>query len=134
MRNGPIVAALAVALSASPALAAPKTFVVATKAGRSNVEVTVVLHPQVDRCAKPLVAEIRKQVALQGAAHVRAHLKTVVKASGTDASGKGQFFGLSFLAGCPADGTAWIAFPAQGKDKQVSRFAPGLGWSPMQPI
>ncbi|QZO01846.1 hypothetical protein [Chenggangzhangella methanolivorans] len=65
---------------------------------------------------------------------MRENLKALIKKAGTDASGPTQFFGVAFLAGCPKDGSAWVAFPAEGKDKLVSRFAPELGWSPMMKL
>lgn len=117
---------------AGPASAAPlKTTVIAAKVGRSNVQIRIVIHPQADFCTKPLAEKIKARARELGEAHVRENLKTLIQKAGTDASGPTQFFGVAFLAGCPKDGSAWVAFPAEGKDKMVSRWAPELGWSPM---
>ena len=125
----------ALGLAVAPAGAAPlKQTVVAGKVGRSNVQIRVVMHPQADFCSKALAGKIRERARELGEAHVRANLKTLIAKAGTDASGPTQFFGLAFLAGCPKDGSAWVAFPAQGKDKTVSRYAPELGWSPMMKL
>ena len=115
-----------------PVLAAPpKTTTVMTRVGKTNVQVRILLHPQVDNCPAALSKEIRAQAVRLGQSHVRDNLAKLVKKAGTDASGPSEFFGVSYLAGCPKDGTAWIAFPAEGKDKSVSRFTPGAGWSAM---
>ena len=130
----PLRAVLAVALSLSSAAAMaaePKSFRIATKVGRSNVAITVVLHPQVDDCSAALLLEIRRKAEKEGQAFVRDHLAGLIKKSGTDASDDKQFFGVGYLAGCPKGGAAWIAFPLEGKDKSVSSFSPGAGWSPM---
>lgn len=127
-------AALSAGLLAAPfaeAGAAPtKRMMLSTKVGRSNVQVSVILHPQVANCSAALTKEIRKQALERGAAHVRENLAKLVRQAGTDASGAAEFFGVSYLAGCPAGGSAWLAFPAEGKEKAVSRYAPELGWSP----
>lgn len=103
------------------------------KVGRSNVQVRLIVHPQVAAgCTQALVREVRKRALELGEAHVRANLARLIKQAGTDASGATEFFGVTYLVGCPGEGVAWIAFPAEGKaDKQVTRFAPGVGWSPM---
>lgn len=125
---------LAAALAA-PAAAAPiKQTVVASKVGRSNVQIRILIHPQADFCTKPLAEKIRARARELGEAHVLENLKTLIRKAGTDASGPTQFFGVAFLAGCPKDGSAWVAFPAEGKDKLVSRWAPELGWSPMMKL
>ncbi|MDR4308742.1 hypothetical protein IHQ68_19145 [Chelatococcus sambhunathii] len=126
-----LVLAAAFALSAVPALAAPKTTVVMAKVGKTNVQVRMLLHPQVDQCSAPLSKELRAEATRLGAAHVRENLPKLIKKAGTDASGPSEFFGVSYLAGCPKDGSAWLAFPVEGKDKSVTRFQPGLGWSGM---
>ncbi|WP_020181374.1 hypothetical protein [Methylopila sp. M107] len=137
-RSFPALARLLVAcllLAASPLSAASlKHATLSTKVGKSNVQVRVLLHPQVDGCAPAQTKQISAEALRLGAAHVRANLPTLVRKAGTDASKPGEFFGMSYLAGCPKDGTAWIAFPAEGKDKQVTRFAPGLGWSGMMKL
>jgi hypothetical protein len=139
MRHWLIAAACAGAVSAAAEPAQPigakaKSFTVATKVGRSNIELRIILHPQVDSCSGPLLKEIRGRALALGQAHMRENLSKVIKASGTDASGDKQFFGLSFLAGCPAAGAPWIAFPAEGKDKVVTRFTAAAGWSPLAPL
>lgn len=127
-----IVAALAaLVLLAFPASAAPKSFEEATRVGASNVRVRVVLHPQVDRCSPRQMAEIRKRAVAIAQDHVGKRLKAIIARSGTNASGDKEFFGVSMLAGCPADGGAWIAFPAEGKERSVTRHERGTGWSPM---
>lgn len=124
--------ALAAPLFASLAAAPAKQAIVSGKVDRSNVQVRLIVHPQVDRCTPELVREVRKRALELGQAHVRANLAKLIKQAGTDASGDKEFFGVSYLVGCPGEGVAWIAFPVEGKDaRQVSRYAPGLGWSPM---
>jgi len=126
------LALLAAIAAATPALSEPlKLTTVAGKVGRSNVQVRIVVHPQADFCTKALAEKIKARARELGEAHVRANLKSLIKKAGTDASGPTQFFGVAFLAGCPKDGSAWVAFPADGKDKMVSRWAPELGWSPL---
>lgn len=126
------LAPLVVLALAAPAFAAPvKQTVVATKVGRSNVQIRIAIHPQADFCTKALAEKIRARAREIGEAHVRENLKNLIAKAGTDASGPTQFFGVGFLAGCPKDGSAWVAFPAEGKDKLVSRWAPELGWSPL---
>lgn len=128
------VLALSVLLAAPVAAAPVKQTVVAVKVGRSNVQIRIVVHPQADFCTKALAEKIRARARELGEAHVRQNLKTLIAKAGTDASGPTQFFGVAFLAGCPKDGSAWVAFPAEGKDKTVSRYAPELGWSPMMKL
>ncbi|MFC3692412.1 hypothetical protein ACFOWB_09330 [Chenggangzhangella methanolivorans] len=128
-------AILAVFAAVAPVAAAPlKQTIVASKVGRSNVQIRIVVHPQADFCTKALAEKIKARARELGEAHVRENLKALIKKAGTDASGPTQFFGVAFLAGCPKDGSAWVAFPAEGKDKLVSRFAPELGWSPMMKL
>jgi hypothetical protein len=119
---------------ASPAAAAPKSFEVATKVGRSNVKMRVVLHPQADKCSAKQIDLLKAKALKEGSGHIRAHLAEVTAKAKTDASGPKEFFGLGYLGGCPADGGVWIAFPAQGPDRAVARFSPGDGWSPMAPL
>ena len=133
MRTAPIALAVAV-LSTTALAAAPKTIRITTKVGKSNVQISVVLHPQVDQCGQAQVEAIRKKVVEQGEAYIRSRLPALTKKSGTDASGEKEFFGVNYLAGCPADGSAWIAFPAEGPNKSVARFTPGQGWTAMAPI
>lgn len=127
--------ALAILLAA--ACAAPASAVTATqttlstKVGKSNVQIRLIIHPQAAACTPALVKQIRAQALKSGEAHVRQNLQKLIRQAKTDASKPEEFFGLSFLVGCPKDGTAWIAFPAEGKEKSVSRYAPELGWSPM---
>lgn len=116
------------------AAAAPKSFDAPTKVGKSNVRVRVILHPQADKCSPAQVELIRGKAVALGEAHMRAHLKEVIAKSRTDASGAGEFFGVSFLAGCPDDGGAWVAFPADKPEKSVTRYSKGEGWSPMAPL
>jgi len=127
------VAAIAVVF-AFPAVAAPRSLEVATTVGRSNVRVRVILHPQADKCAQSQLQEIRKRAVAIGQDHIRRRLKAIIAKSGTDASGEKEFFGVSVLAGCPADGGAWIVFPVEGKQRSVSRYEPKTGWSPMIPL
>ncbi|HEY0292413.1 MAG TPA: hypothetical protein VGC51_08760 [Hansschlegelia sp.] len=128
-----IVLALAVP-AAQAAAAAPKTFEVASKVGRSNVRFRAILHPQAAACSAAQIKTLRAKVLAEGEAHMRTHLKEVIAKSKTDASAPNEFFGLSYLVGCPPDGGAWVAFPAQGPNKAVSRFSPAEGWSPMAPL
>ena len=127
------IAAIAaiVVVFASPAVAAPKSLEAVTTVGRSNVRVRVILHPQADGCSQPQLQEIRKRAVAIGQDHIRRRLKAIIAKSGTDASGDKEFFGVSVVAGCPADGGAWIAFPIEGKQRSVSRYEPKTGWSPM---
>lgn len=120
--------------AATPAMAAPKSFDVATKVGRSNVRMRVLLHPQADACSPKQIELLKAKALKEGADHIRAHLAEVMGKAKTDASGPKEFFGLSYLGGCPADGGAWIAFPVEGPNKAVARFSPGDGWSPMAPL
>lgn len=133
-----LAAALMIAVLATPApgaiAATASQTTLSAKVGRSNVQVRLVIHPQAAACTPALVRLIKAQALREGEAHVRANLPKLVKKAGTDASKPGEFFGLNFLVGCPKDGTAWIAFPAEGKDKSVSRYAPELGWSPMMKL
>ena len=123
------------ALCAAPLSAAPtKQTVEQTKVGKTNVQVRIVLHPQVDACAPERARELRRKAIELAQAHIRRNLPGLIKKAGTDASGPNQFFGVDYLAGCLKDGSGWIAFPVEGKDKQVTRFAPGLGWSPMMKL
>lgn len=125
---------VAVVAPVRAAAAPPKSFDVATKVGVSNVRIRVLLHPQADSCSPKQIATLKAKVVKEGEAHIRQHLKQVMAKAKTDASRPTEFFGLSYLAGCPADGGAWIAFPAAGPDKAVARFSPGDGWSPMAPL
>ena len=127
------VAAVLIAAGAASATP-PKSFDVATQVGRSNIRLRVILHPQADHCSPAQIATLRAKALAEGEKHMRASLKEVIAKAGTDASGPKEFFGLSYLAGCPADGGVWIAFPAQGQGKAVARFSPGDGWSPMAPL
>jgi hypothetical protein len=108
-----------------------KQTMIAAKAGRSNVQIRLVLHPQAPACSAALTREIKSEATRLGVAHVRANLAKLIRQARTDASGDKEFFGVSYLVGCPKDGSAWIAFPLDGKEKSVTRYAPPLGWSPM---
>jgi hypothetical protein len=125
---------LALAAPGVAAAAAAKQTTLSGKVGKTNVQVRVMLHPQVDSCAPAVLKEIHRQALGLGLAHVRANLAKLVRQAKTDASGEKEFFGLSYLAGCPKDGAPWLAFPAEGKEKAVSRYAPGVGWSPMMKL
>ncbi len=117
-------------LAASPAAAAEiKSFDIPGKIGASEVRISVVLHPQASACSPALLGEIRRRAESDGMAYLKAHLSAALRKAGADASGGRRFFGISYLAGCPADGSAWLAFPLQGKGKTVTRYAPGAGWS-----
>lgn len=126
--------ALAFAVLALPAAAVGQTAkqtTISGKVGRTNVEVRLVMHPQVDRCSAAQTKALRARALELGTDHIRSNLPRLVKQAGTDASGPKEFFGVNFLGGCTGDGTAWLAFPAEGKDKEVTRYAPQTGWSPM---
>lgn len=127
------LAALFAALLLAPAVAAAplRQQTVSGKVGKSNVQVRLLVHPQVDGCTTAQTKLIQAEALKQGLAHVRETLPRLIAKAKTDASAPGEFFGVSFLVGCPKDGTAWIAFPAEGKEKAVSRYSPELGWSPM---
>lgn len=129
-----IVLAAMLALAWVPASAAPKEVALAGKVGKTNVQVVMTLHPQVDACSAVQAKELRRQALALGLAHVRVNLPKLVRMAGTEASGETEFFGVRYLAGCLKDGSAWLAFPAEGKDKSVTRFAPGVGWSPMMKL
>jgi len=122
-------AALSMLLVSSSAAAPTKREVIAGKVGKTNVEIGVILHPQANRCPAGLLKELRRQARALGEAHVRANLSKLVRQAGTDASGAKEFFGVTYIGACVPDGTAWLAFPAEGKDKSVSRYAPGVGWT-----
>lgn len=124
-------AALLAVLALPAAAETAKQTTLSGKVGRSNVQVRLILHPQADGCAPALLEEVRREALELGQAHVRENLAKLIKQAGTDASGDREFFGLSYLAGCPNDGSAWIAFPAEGREKSLTRYAPQLGWSPM---
>ncbi|RXF70773.1 hypothetical protein [Hansschlegelia zhihuaiae] len=128
------LALMLLAIAAPAAAASAKQTTLSGKAGKTNVQVRVILHPQVDSCAPDVLKEIHRQALALGLAHVRANLAKLVRQAKTDASGEKEFFGLSYLAGCPKDGAPWLAFPADGKEKSVSRYAPGAGWSPMMKL
>lgn len=121
--------ALALALSLPSAAAPTKREVIAGKVGKTNVEIGVILHPQANSCPAALLKELRRQARALGEAHVRANLSKLVRQAGTDASGAREFFGVTYLGACVSDGTAWLAFPVEGKDKSISRYAPGVGWT-----
>lgn len=122
---------VALALPAVAFAQTPKQTTISGKVGRSNIEVRLMMHPQVDKCSAAQTKVLRAEALEIGTAHIRANLTRLVKQAGTDASGPKEFFGVNFLGGCTADGTAWLAFPAEGKDRQVTRYAPQTGWSPM---
>lgn len=124
-----LAATIALALVSAAAAAPARKEVIAGKVGKTNVEVGVILHPQADRCSAAQKTELRRQARALGEAHVRDNLPKLVRQAGTDASGAKEFFGVTFIGACLKDGTAWLAFPVEGKDKSVSRYAPGVGWT-----